>query len=112
MKRYLYLFGYESPVEREENIEHGTDFESSSAFWVEAESADDALRWGREVSDAMVHEYFLRSGWTRDIPNWKEEGFAHWIEDNPLPEFTPEYLSNLLVVRQGEMPTELGWLTR
>ena len=112
MKRFIYRFGYESPIEWLQNDKHGTDFESSSSFWVEAESAEDALRWGREVSDAMVREYFLRSGWAQDIPSWKEEGFAHWIEDNPGPEFTPEYLSNPLVVRDGEMPADLGWLMR
>jgi hypothetical protein len=35
-----------------------------------------------------------------------------WIEDNPRPEYTPKYLSNVLVVRHGEMPRDLGWLMR
>jgi hypothetical protein len=112
MKRFIYRFGYESPVERLQNDEHGTDFESSSAFWVEAESADEALRWGREVSEALVRESFIRSGWSGAIPSWKEDGYAHWIEESPGSEFTADFLDTLPEVKQGEIPSDLTSLMR
>lgn len=113
MRRFLYRFGYESPVEWRQNQRHGSDFESSSAFWVIADTAEDALAWGQEVSEKMVHEFFVRSGWSEaDIPSWKEAGYAHWIEDAPGPEFTADFLNSLIEVKQGEMPNDLTWLMR
>jgi hypothetical protein len=113
MKRFLYCFGYEAPVQWTANQEHGWDDESSDVFWVTADTAEDALAWGREVSEKMVHEFFARSGWDeKDIPSWKQAGYAHWIEDAPGPEFTPELLDSLIDVKQGEMPIDLTWLMR
>jgi hypothetical protein len=113
VKRFLYRFGFEGPVEWEENQRHGWDGESSDAFWVIADNEEEALAWGREVSEVMVREFFERSGWEEKvIPSWKEAGYAHWIEDPPGPEFTNDLLASLLVVEQGKMPHDLGWLTR
>jgi hypothetical protein len=113
MKRFMYRFGYESPTEWKQNCEHGTDFESSDAFWVAAENEEEALTWGCEVSERMVHDLFVRSGWNEeDIPSWKETGYAHWIEDPPGPEFTDKLSAGPLVVEQGKMPNDLAWLAR
>jgi hypothetical protein len=112
MKRFMYRFGYESPVEWQQNREYGSDFESSSAFWVEADSADDALAWGREVSEALVRELFMRSGWVSEIPSWKASAFAHWIEEPPSDDFTADDLARRLVVKYGQMADDLGWLMR
>ena len=112
MKRFLYRFGYEAPVQWQANQQHGWDDESSSAFWVVAETADDALAWGREVSEALVKEFFQRSGWAGEIPSWKESGYANWIEDPPGPEFTEDDLEGRMAVRYGELPPDLGWLMR
>lgn len=68
MKRFLYLFGYESPVEWQQNSEHGSDFESSDAFWVVADNETEALAWGSEVAEMMVRELFIHCGWRGDIP--------------------------------------------
>jgi len=113
VKRFLYRFGFEGPVEWEENQRHGWDGESSDAFWVIADNEQEALAWGREVSEAMVREFFKRSGWEeKAIPSWKEAGYANWVEDPPSPEFTNDLLASLLVVEQGKMPHDLGWLSR
>ena len=113
MKRFMYRFGYESPIEWRQNLDHGSDFESSSAFWVIADTEEDALAWGWEVSEKMVHEFFVRSGWNeKDTRSWKEAGYAHWIEETPGPEFTEELLAGLLEVKHGEMPSDLSWLMR
>lgn len=72
-----------------------------------------ALAWGGEVSELMAREFFRRSGWEeKDIPSWKEAGYAHWIEDPPGPQFTDDLLASLLVVERGKIPDDLGWLTR
>jgi len=106
MKRFLYRFGFEGPVEWEENQRHGWDGESSDAFWVIADNQEEALAWGREVSEAMVHEFFKRSGWEEKvIPSWKEAGYANWVEDPPSPEFTNDLLASLLVVEKGKCRT-------
>lgn len=60
----------------------------------------------------MVHELFVQSGRQGEIPTWKQTGYAHWIENDPGPEFTQQFLDDLLVVRQGEMPDDLTWLLR
>lgn len=110
MTRFLYRFGYETPTQWKANEERGWDDESSSAFWVEADTADEALAWGRDVTEAMVRELFSRSGWRGDVPSWKEAGYAQWIEKTPADDFTADDLASLLVINQGEMPADLGWL--
>ena len=47
MKRFLYRFGFEGPLEWEENQRHGWDGESSDAFWVIADSEEESSGVGR-----------------------------------------------------------------
>lgn len=94
MTRFLFVFGYESPVERATNSREGTDFESSSAVWVRADSEDEALQKGRDYAERFVRQQFQHAG-VGDCPGWAEGGFAHWIEQKPLDRFSGIALETL-----------------
>jgi len=82
MPDFLFIFGYESPVERLSNRGHGTDFESSNAVWVAATSKQEALEIGTRYAEKWVADLFVAEGIT-DYEGWLQSGFAHWIEDEP-----------------------------
>ncbi len=107
MKVHLFRFGYCTPRQWAANEANGWDDESSSAFLVRAESADDALSWGCEVADKYVSRQFELEGWT-EIPSWKASGFASWIEDDPAAEF-PDGVEGLPVVACGVLPNFDKW---
>jgi hypothetical protein len=87
MTRFLFVFGYESPVERTTNSREGTDFESSCAVWVRADSEGEALRKGRDYAERFVRQQFEHAG-VGVFPGWVEGDFAHWIEHKPLDRFS------------------------
>jgi len=83
MSEYLYIFGYEAPVQRLANDKHGWDDEASYAFFIEAETTEQALLWGREVSEEFFRYVYQKSGWDGPLPSWKEDRYGYWIEDDP-----------------------------
>ena len=92
---FLCTFGYESPAEREQNERHGTDFESSKAIWIDAESEADALNWGREIAEQFYHLLCGRS--------WRKDNYACWTEPwRPLDHVLP-------IVGVGELPDFTSW---
>ena len=94
MPRYLYIFCYRTP---EQLQEPGPD-ESSEACFIEAGSPEEALTWGREISERFVAQ---RLGPT---VSWKSLGFAQWVEMEPFKEYPEETLARLHVVRRGNFP--------
>lgn len=104
MQRYLYVFGFESPEERECNEVEGTDYESSRAVFILAESRNAALVWGQRLACAFVHGLF-----NGDRDSWTPQNYANWIEDSPdsewdlstLPEITAEDEDGLQAIAQG-----------
>lgn len=87
MTQFLFVFGYESPAERATNDRDGTDFESSHAVWVRADSEDEALQKGREYAERFVGQLFRHAG-VDDVADWTQGDFARWIEHNPLESFS------------------------
>ncbi len=85
--RFLFVFGYESPAERSSNETSGTDFESSSAVWIRADSEEQALRKGCEYADQYVRRQYEQAG-ISDSRSWIHDGFAHWIARRPHEEFS------------------------
>ena len=79
---FLFRFGYESPTEWEQNQRHGTDFESSDAVWVYADSETAAIAAGLRFADRMVAEIFSTEG-ARLPKAWSDLGYAFWIETDP-----------------------------
>ena len=109
MKRFLFRFGYSTPAQWEGNRTHGWDDECSSAFFVRANSAEDALFWGCEVAECFVRNLFDSAGY-RDIPSWKAAKYAFWIDENPNTEFSPTELERLPEVVINQIPDFEGWL--
>jgi hypothetical protein len=100
MPRFLYVFGYETPAQLRANAANGWDDEDSEALFIEAESEDEALKWGREVS-----ERFMRQLHGDSSVSWTALGYAHWIEADPAGRgWRAEDVARLPVVRSGEFP--------
>jgi hypothetical protein len=108
MTQYLYRFGYEFPAQRLANVKYGWDDETSYAFFIEAETPEQALEWGREVSEAFCHYVYQESGWKGSLPSWKEDGYAHWIEDDSeiIAQAQRERCPQIAV---GEIPDFAEW---
>lgn len=98
MKRFLFVFGFESPVEFQCNLEADTDFESSEAVWVVAETPEEAFEGGRIYAEERVAALFERCGEPK-FPGWSEAGYEHWILDNPAEEFPPHIVETFPEIR-------------
>jgi hypothetical protein len=132
MAKYLYIFGYRTPAQtasaseaavisaapnpqcRESNAKavgssapSGHCEEPSEALFIETDSAEQALAWGREVSEA-----FLKTLYDDQAISWKALNFAHWIEPNPKLEYPAVTLSGLPLVPVGKLPDFKPWLPR
>ena len=88
MQRFLFVFGFESPVEFECNLGGDTDFESSEAVWVVASTLEEAFESGRLYAEEKVATLYCECG-DPGYPGWSEAGYEHWILDNPAEEFPP-----------------------
>jgi len=95
---YLYIFGYEDPSERKSNSECGADFESSGQVRIIATDEEEALNWGRNIS-----ERFVKFIYGNDQMSWKDERFASWIEHDP-DEYLLSKWEKIIVVKVGEYP--------
>ena len=78
---FLFCFGYESPAEFRLNAETGTDFESSTAFWIVSETESLALEWGGTVAERFIA--WLFEGSNESAYSWLDAKFAHGIATDP-----------------------------
>ncbi len=108
MEKFIYRFGYCTPMQLEANEVHGWDDESSGAFVVQAETSDAARRRGREVASAFVAWLFESGGCSQPRP-WTDAQFADWIEENPTAVFSEDDIQALPIVVVGEMPDFGEW---
>jgi hypothetical protein len=108
MRRFVFRFGYCTPSQWVANEAHGWDDESSAAFVVEAQTAEDALNWGREVANAFVAQLFEKSG-TPSSSSWMDAKFASWLDENPERTFSGEFMRGLPTVTFGQMPRFDAW---
>jgi hypothetical protein len=97
--KYLYIFGYQTPEQLAHAAEDEHADESSEAIFIEAESAEQALAWGREISEEYVRLLFRE-----DVIDWKSKNFAHWVESDPQAEYPQDILDNIPVVPYGQHP--------
>lgn len=97
-KEFLYIFGYEDPIDRKVNSEVNTDYESSEVIRILAEDEQEALAWGREISEKFIQYLFKDSQ-----ISWKNDGFASWIENNP-DEYLCKQLESFPIVKVGRYP--------
>ena len=100
MKKYLYIFGYESPEQLAANDNNGWDDENSLSVFVEAESESEALAWGREISENFIKELFQDPS-----RSWKSMSYAHEIEKDPASIYSSDEIVSMPVVKVGQLPT-------
>ena len=96
---HLYVFGFETPDQTRLNGPNGWDDEDSLGVFIEAASPDQALAWGRSIS-----EEFLKVLHGDRSVSWAQQNYAHWIESNPASRFEPGVLLKIPTVRVGEYP--------
>ena len=97
-KEYLYVFGYEDPIDRQSNSDVHTDFETSEVIRILAEDEQQALEWGREISERFI-QYLFKDNQI----SWKNDRFASWIENNP-DEYLCKQLDSFPIVKTGQYP--------
>ena len=107
---YLYVFSFCTPTQWINNDKHGWDDEDSYVLFINAASENDALEWGREISERFVTRLFERSDWDGTTPSWREGGFANWIETDPLNRFSGLALETLPVIPCSEVPNFDKWI--
>ncbi len=95
---FLYAFGYHSPVDIRVNAKGGDD-ESFGFFRILAETEEQALIWGHELSRWYADSLFDPT----DSPHWAPSYFASWIELEP-DELLREAAFQLRPVKVGEYP--------
>jgi hypothetical protein len=108
VQKFLYVFGYCTPSQAANNEKHAWDDESSAALFVAAETQEEALQWGRHVSNEYVAHLYRAAGLPEAI-SWVDSGFASWIQQLPSEDFPDEYLARVPVVQAGKMPDFLSW---
>jgi hypothetical protein len=99
-REYLFIFGYESPTERESNRTLGTDYESTGMVRILAADEVQAKAWGDEIAErfvSLLHQDPALS--------WRQMGFAAWIEPEP-DEQLQQHWDALPLVRVGEYPSD------
>ena len=96
---FLYVFGYESPDEYEVNKAEGTDYESAGCFKLFAITSDDALRWGRVLSDWYIMKLFG----DKKPGRWLGDDYANWIETDSSHHMY-ELGQSLTILNVGEYP--------
>lgn len=99
MKKYLYVFGYETPQQTAANRQNGWDDEDSQAVFIVANSENEALSWGREISETFVAQLFQDQS-----VSWKDMNYAHEIEANPTARYSNDELANIQVIQVGQWP--------
>ncbi|MFL9998025.1 hypothetical protein PQR34_37315 [Paraburkholderia sediminicola] len=97
---YLIIFQYHEPEPRE-LFERGLieDYESSTAAFIEAGSAEDALIWCEVIAQALLR----RVNDDRSL-DWKRSGYSCWIESTPETSPWGHCLSFFQHVRVAELP--------
>ena len=98
-KEFLFIFGFEDPIEFEGNKENETDFESSRAIWILAQNPNEALQWGKIFAEKYVSEIFAEAGVTGY--SWGDSKFAYWIEEHPESIADVSTLERIPKVRVG-----------
>ncbi len=105
-REYLFMFGYESPAERESNRAAGTDYESTGMLRILAADEEHARAWGEEVAERFFSLLHQDPGLS-----WRQIGFAAWIEPEP-DEHIRQHWAALPLVRLGEYPMDLMAIAR
>ena len=85
MPRFLYCFGFETPLQARNNAQFGWDDEDSHRVWIIAPTEAAALEWGRHISERFVASLFGDPS-----ISWAAGNFAHWIETDAQATRSPD----------------------
>lgn len=100
MPKYLYVFAYQTAEQQALAAQDPALVEeSSAAVFIEANSPEEALSWGRNISNRYVSERFPMGNLS-----WNPDRFAHWVEVNAEREYPPDALAGLELVPAGTYP--------
>jgi hypothetical protein len=75
------------------------DYESTTGLFIEADSAENALRWGESVGEALLQDVNQDSAL-----DWRAFGYYSWIEPSPSTSHWRHCLDFIQHVRVGQMP--------
>lgn len=101
MKKHLFIFFYETPDQRVDNLVNGFDEEECMGVFIEAETENAALEWGRQVARGHVAALYEAEGCSPGYA-WNEKDYANWIETNLAERTSPQKLSRLPTLRLGQ----------
>ena len=110
MKQFLFVFEYCRPKKQANSEEASAYDESGYAFIIQAESYEQALAWGRDVSEKFVEFLFQSESPAAAPPKWREIGFDHWVEPDPLARYSGRAVEALPVITAGELPRFEEWV--
>jgi hypothetical protein len=110
MKQFLYVFEYCRPKRHLKSEESSEYDESGYAFIIMTESCEQALAWGRDVSEKFVEFLFQSESPAVAPPKWREIGFDHWVEPDPLARYSGRAVDALPVIKAGELPHFEEWV--
>lgn len=98
-REFVYLFSYEDPDGIDSDEVTGPEPLLEGFFRIRAGSAEEALAWGRTLSDWYVGKLF-----EDDRPGrWSKAGLASWIEEEP-DALLRDGMRELEAVGTGEYP--------
>ncbi|MBI4262486.1 hypothetical protein HY624_03100 [Candidatus Uhrbacteria bacterium] len=101
MHEHLYLFSYETPLQRWNNYVHSYDDEDCYAFFVHAETKEAAMFWGQEVADA-----YLKILYDNQDVTLEDLGYSGFICEDP--DDIQHYRGSAPSVRLKEYPALAG----
>ena len=102
MPRYLYIFCYQTPEQESADTRREFADESCEAVFIEAESPEKGLEWGRNISEQFFKTLFGPSA------RWADRNYAHWVESDPEREYPLDVLERLPAVPYGTYPEIKG----
>jgi hypothetical protein len=93
MRKYLFIFGFETPAMIDANRKWDSDLEDSNAVFIEAVNERQALEFGRAIANQ-----FFSVMWKSQTPATTVDDYAHWIEEDPESHFDSNSLAKILTL--------------
>ncbi len=99
MSRFLYVFEFQTPAQMASQAVQEKADGSCEAVFIEAESEEMALGWGREISEAFVNKLF-----PDETVSWAALDYPHRIVRDPEEDYPAPILQALPTVPVGVHP--------
>ena len=96
VSRFLFTFGFETPSMVDANERWNSDMEDSLSVFIEADSKEAALKWGRKAGARFLERLFADT--TRNI---SIDDYAYWLEQPLDGESAAKNTSGLACITNG-----------